>query len=293
MMIFICIALVGLVFLIISAIFGGHEMEHEVHFEHGLEVGADSDSDSDSAGGPSPFSFRVISIFLCGFGAIGAITRSYGVSYEICSLLGLAGGLLFGFFGWLLIRGFWKNQASSIIRSADIKGSQGTVTTAIPVKGLMEKKIKDYVSEAKYEVGKPDTLIIRCSDHKLRVHFEEFLAYGLGLEENSYDLLVVPGGPQFFFSDDSAFPKYSWAGRNWLKFLVEKHGLKNIILMAHYDCGWYKFLSFGKQTPEILKAKQIDDLRRIPARIKEALPQVNVQMFYAQPEGGHVRFTEI
>ena len=158
----------------------------------------------------------------------------------------------------------------------------------VPLSGDFE-----FVSSTQWQDGKADTLVVRCSDHRLRTHFEELLQDGLGLRPNSYDLLVVPGGPQFLFADDLVMPKYAWAGNNWLKFLVENHRLKKIIFLAHYGCGWYKFLNSGEHALDILKEKQLADLRKIPEKIKRILPHVEIKMFYAQPHEEHVRFLEI
>ncbi len=135
MLVFLILACVGVVFLLVSALVGGdHDVsaDHEFHFEHGYEAAAGHEG----GGGPSPFSMRIISLFVTAFGALGAIGRYYGASYFISSLSGLAGGVLVGGIGYQMMRFFWKQQATSTVCSEDLINSSAEVKTAIPGSGI-------------------------------------------------------------------------------------------------------------------------------------------------------------
>ena len=135
MFVFLILAIVGVVVLLMSAVLGGdHDMsvEHEFSFEHGYEVG----SDHEAAGGPSPFSLRIISLFLTAFGAIGAIARYNGFSYVLSSIVGLLGGFVIGAIGLQIMRFFWKQQVTSTVSSDDLINSTAEVKTAIPASGV-------------------------------------------------------------------------------------------------------------------------------------------------------------
>ena len=137
MLVFVAIALTGVIFLIISAVFGGdHEVgSHEISFEHGLDH--DVDHGYDAAGGVSPFSMRVIAIFLTSAGAVGAICRYYDLSYAMSAFLGVVGGFIFGALGWQILRLFYRQQASSTVTSEDLtKADFAEVKTAIPASGI-------------------------------------------------------------------------------------------------------------------------------------------------------------
>ncbi|MBI5189148.1 MAG: NfeD family protein [Nitrospirae bacterium] len=138
MLVFVMIALAGLLFLLVSALFGGQDdfAEHEFSAEAGYEAGGDVDA------GPSPFSIRILSLFATAFGAVGAITRYYGQSYPVSSAAGVLSGLVFGFLGWQLIRLFWKQQASSTVESGELIGATGVVKTAIPASGTGEISVE-------------------------------------------------------------------------------------------------------------------------------------------------------
>src|ERR1035438_1971427 len=120
MLAFAVIGMVGFFFLIVSALFGGDAAGHD------MDHGGDADHDA----GPSWFSTRVIAMFLTGFGATGAIARSYELSYPLSAVLGLATGLVVGFAGFQLIHFFMGQQASSTVQEEDMVGRLGSVTVA-------------------------------------------------------------------------------------------------------------------------------------------------------------------
>ena len=126
MLVFALIGMAGFFFLIVSALFGGHEGG----MEHDHDMGHDHDA------GPSWFSTRVISLFLTGFGATGAIAYSYGMSYPVSSGLGIVTGAVVGFAGIKLIGFFMQQQASSTVADEDLVGTVGQVSVAIPAGGL-------------------------------------------------------------------------------------------------------------------------------------------------------------
>jgi hypothetical protein len=135
MLVFLILALVGVIFLLISAILGGdHDLsgDHEFHFEHGGET----EASHDTGGGPSPLSVRVLSLFVTAFGAVGAIARYKGASYPLSSILGLVGGFVIGGIGYQIMKFFWKQQATSTVSSEDLINSTAEVKTAIPPSGV-------------------------------------------------------------------------------------------------------------------------------------------------------------
>ena len=59
---------------------------------------------------------------------------------------------------------------------------------------------------------------------------------------------------------------------------------KRIVAIAHQDCAWYKqrkFLGFKID----LRERQIGDLLRVAARLKEAFPNMTIETYYARLEG--------
>jgi len=124
-----------------------------------------------------------------------------------------------------------------------------------------------------------DVLVVHCSDHRFQAGLHEFLNQGLNLGQN-YDLLVLPGGPQCLTLVEY-LPKFSWAGWRWLRFLVDNHELKRLILIAHQDCGWYKDLPLHLHASPEPRLRQEEDLRRVQHALKRDFPSLSVELYYA------------
>jgi len=132
----------------------------------------------------------------------------------------------------------------------------------------------------------PDTLVIHCSDPKYQAHFQEFLHKHLGLD--SYELIAVPGGPQFLTLVDY-LPKFSWAGWRWVKFLVDVAKPARAVLIAHENCRWYRDMRFGLG-PEEQRTRPWRDLGKVRQGFQERFPGIAVECYHARLEGPHVVF---
>jgi carbonic anhydrase len=124
-----------------------------------------------------------------------------------------------------------------------------------------------------------DALVIHCSDHRFQAGHYEFLNLVLNLGEN-YDLLSLPGGAQALALVEY-LPKFAWAGWKWIRFLIDQHGLKRVILIAHQDCGWYKFLPSFLHAMADPRAKQEGDLLRIREMLLKENRELSVELYYA------------
>ena len=123
--VFLLIAGAGVVFLLVSLLFG--EM-----FEH-FDSSVDHDLDH---GGPSFFSPRVLSVFVTAFGGVGAIATHYGFSPVPASGLGFASGLVMSMIVLAFARFLYRQQATSEVRMTDLVGQSGRVVVAIPPGGV-------------------------------------------------------------------------------------------------------------------------------------------------------------
>ncbi len=132
-----------------------------------------------------------------------------------------------------------------------------------------------------------DTLLVHCSDHRLANACQKFVEEELKVPV--YDLVSVPGGPQFLRALEY-LPKFAWAGRRWLRFLVDSHHIKRVILIAHLDCGWYKHLH-GKE--ENHEARQKEDLRHSAADLRDWLPGLRVEAWFAASAGDGAHFSKV
>jgi hypothetical protein len=124
-----------------------------------------------------------------------------------------------------------------------------------------------------------DVLAIHCGDHRFQAAFQEFLNASLGLDGN-YDLMVIPGG-QLSLTLVEYLPKFHWASWRWLRFFVEQHKIRRLILIQHQDCGFYKAMPLHLHASKEPRLRQEEDLRRVKEAMKKELPQVGVEIYYA------------
>jgi hypothetical protein len=152
-----------------------------------------------------------------------------------------------------------------------------------------------YTSQAPFVEPPSAVLVIACSSNAFLPYTQEFLEKQLGLGPGAYDLLAVPGGPQFLLLTEY-LPKFAWVGQRWVKFLVERHNLKRVIAIAHEDCAWYSeerfvppFLQkFGVRS---LKERQREDLREIVQALRRLGLPITIEAYYAEKSpDGKVRF---
>jgi len=72
--------------------------------------------------------------------------------------------------------------------------------------------------------------------------------------------------------------------RRRLESLIEAHGTKRIVAIAHQDCAWYKQRKLFSFTLD-LRERQIADLKKVAARLRETLPDITVETYFARLEG--------
>ncbi len=155
-----------------------------------------------------------------------------------------------------------------------------------------------YFSQAPFEDKGSTVLVVACSSHDTLPYIREFLERHLKLPEGGYNLLAVPGGPQFMALSEY-LPKFAWAGRKWLAFAVEKLNVRRIILVSHEGCSWYaderfvpvllhKFVHGDKSTKE----RQRDDLKEAVGSLHASLPAVSAEAYFAEKAAdGRLAFT--
>jgi membrane protein implicated in regulation of membrane protease activity len=139
-LVFLAIAMGGLIFLGFAVLFGHHDdvgVGHDVIGHHGGE-GHSGDHD-DSA--PSFLSPRIFFAFITGFGIAGAIATLYGQSPACSTLIGFIPGFIMAFCAWSVAYYLFKEQVNSNIRPGQVVGALGTVVTTIPVGGLGEVNV--------------------------------------------------------------------------------------------------------------------------------------------------------
>jgi carbonic anhydrase len=139
-----------------------------------------------------------------------------------------------------------------------------------------------YESSVPWNATRPDTVIISCVDGRWRAQIQDFAVNHLKADLHA-DFLAVPGGIEPLTLLDHVPKDFSFFRRR-LESLVEGHNTRRIVAIAHQDCGWYKTRTFLSLRID-LRERQIADLRRAAARLREMLPGVAVETYFARHEG--------
>ena len=140
-----------------------------------------------------------------------------------------------------------------------------------------------YESTVPWNASRPDTVIISCVDGRWRAQIQDFTINYLKADLHA-DFLAVPGGIEPLTLFDRVPKDFNFFRRR-LEALVESHGTKRIVAIAHQDCAWYKVHRvFGFKLD--LRERQISDLRRAAARLHEAFPDLAIETYFAKRAEG-------
>ena len=117
-------------------------------------------------------------------------------------------------------------------------------------------------------------LAIFCSDERFAEANLTFLKSSLKIKQ--CDLMAIPGGCAFIVNNESNLLQR-------LRMLIDAHDIKQIILISHHDCGYYK-IGIDNSSEEKISNKQMCDIRKSAHILKELFEDVSVKGFYAQPD---------
>jgi hypothetical protein len=126
---------------------------------------------------------------------------------------------------------------------------------------------------------RPETLVISCVDGRWRPYIQEFITDGLRVSPHT-DFMAVPGGVEPLTLVD-LIPKDFNFFRRRIESLVAAHGTRRIVCIAHQDCSWYVERKLGPVTLD-LRERQVRDLRRASAWMRETFPGVRIETYFAR-----------
>jgi len=123
-----------------------------------------------------------------------------------------------------------------------------------------------------------------CSDGRVGDQIDEFLRHILEIPR--FDRLVVPGGPASLSQRPRA-PEETKAIKEQLSFLVRAHGLRQVVLVAHSPCAFYRR---RLEIPDSLhSAHQLEDLKEA-AHLVRALAPLTVDAYIGRVVRARVQF---
>ncbi len=145
-----------------------------------------------------------------------------------------------------------------------------------------------YESRIRYEHNRIHAAALYCSDGRLGEHFDDFLQNGLELPR--YDRVSLPGGPACLAGHPEAHLEEQGVVDE-LKFLVEVHKLKRVVLIAHQGCAFYGTrLELNEPRLELV---QRADLVRAAAFVHRVTGLDRIEGYYARLTDGKVLFERV
>ena len=139
-----------------------------------------------------------------------------------------------------------------------------------------------YESSLAWDPQRPQTTIITCVDGRWYPHFQEFARVHLNAGPRT-DFVAVPGGIEPLTLVDLV-PKDFNVLRRRIESLVEAHGTRRIVAVAHQDCAWYRARKIGPLTLDF-RERQIADLRRAASKLREMFAGITVETYFARLSG--------
>ena len=138
-----------------------------------------------------------------------------------------------------------------------------------------------YTSSLPWNPERPETTIITCVDGRWYHHFQEFARLYLNAGART-DFLAVPGGIEPLTLLESVPKDFNFFRRR-IEALVDAHGTRRFVAIAHEDCAWYRTRAAG--TIGDVRSRQIADLRKSAVKLREMFDGVAVETYYARLSG--------
>lgn len=145
-----------------------------------------------------------------------------------------------------------------------------------------------YQSPLPYTGAAPSSAVVYCSDGRLGEHIDEFMTEGLGL--GHFDRIAVPGGAGCLAGNFATWREEK-ALTGQMRFLIEAHQLRRVVLVAHQDCGHY-LQRLRLQAAEVTE-QQGTDLRQAARRIRQLAFRLQVEAYIARHDDGRVSFVPV
>src|SRR5262245_30490813 len=161
--------------------------------------------------------------------------------------------------------------------------------------------VEVFSSQIPWEDSEPDCLIVCCSDHRFERQTRDLASH---LNFKKPHVLQFPSGAVLSLPLISSINFLSKAADRLIERVVEMKRVRDIILVAHHDCGAYKaervpLLNnlIQRYTGKTIHDLQREHLMQAARRLRLGLRGVRVRAFFADVASAEnqqlVRFTEV
>jgi carbonic anhydrase len=164
-----------------------------------------------------------------------------------------------------------------------------------------EPLTESFISQIPWQDTEPDCLIVCCSDHRFEQQTRDL---ALHLKFKRPHVLQIPSGAVLSLPLASTFNFLSKATDRIIERIVEMKRVRDIVLVAHHDCGAYKIEKvpllntlIKRYTGKTIHDLQCDHLAQAARRLRLGLRGVRVRAFFADVVNDtgqqRVRFVEV
>ncbi len=148
--------------------------------------------------------------------------------------------------------------------------------------------MKTPIAGGSFDASHPKALAVYCSDGRFTQAVED-LARGLGHER--IDTLTLPGGPGLLNLSTACYSDHDALGRA-IGFLVHRHSIEELVLVAHAGCGYYRS-RFSMLSPALLEEHQRADLGHAERWVSDRWRGVRARSFYARGVDAQITFSPL
>lgn len=130
---------------------------------------------------------------------------------------------------------------------------------------------------------KASTLLVSCIDFRLRDEVEALME-AIGLTDQ-YDEIVLPGASIAVAGEK--YPHWATAAEEVIQVVQELHGIKNLILLDHKDCGAFR-LAYGADSmadPIHEAEAHQEQMRKALHKIQSQFPNLKVYVYIMALDG--------
>jgi hypothetical protein len=145
-----------------------------------------------------------------------------------------------------------------------------------------------FTTKSRFNPDHPPALALYCSDGRYTQPVEELLHH---LGHDRLDTLTLPGGPGLLSLTSAGFVELD-ATKRGAGFLIAGHRIRDVFLIAHQGCGYYRARLTGKAAETVARIQR-EDLRAAAGALETAHAGLTTHLYYARPDDGHVTFDPV